>query len=162
MYKMRSDDFSPYTLIRCHRCSGFYLPSSAQSLKNQNKLSMEISYQLFWNKQYKLVNNYVWETHIAVESEAYQQGPKCPYCLARCQDYQFAWWQSYPHENHTFCKVLPNFDNQNGLRFENYADLLQNRYHDGSLGVFFFVSKFSWSSKPILSKTKCLAWHGIS
>ena len=46
-YKMRSDDFSPYTLIRCHRCSGFYLPSTAQSLKNQNKLSMEISYQLF-------------------------------------------------------------------------------------------------------------------
>ena len=105
-YKMRSDDFSPYTLIRCHRCSGFYLPSSAQSLKNQNKLSMEISYQLFWNKQYKLVNNYVWETHIAVQSEAYQQGPKCPYCLARCQDHQGPWWQSYPHKNNLDIWVL--------------------------------------------------------
>ena len=31
--------------------SGFCLPSSAQSLKNQNKLSMEISCQLF------LINN---------------------------------------------------------------------------------------------------------
>ena len=56
-YNKQSDDFSPYTLIRCHQSSGFYLPSSAQSLKNQNKLSMEISCQLFRNEQYKLVNN---------------------------------------------------------------------------------------------------------
>ena len=40
-YKMRSDDFSPYKLIRSHRCSGFCLPSSAHSLKNENKLPME-------------------------------------------------------------------------------------------------------------------------
>ena len=46
-YKMRSDDFSPYKLIWSHRCSGFCLPSSAHSLKNENKLSMEISCQLF-------------------------------------------------------------------------------------------------------------------
>ena len=46
-YKMRSDDFSPDKLIRSHRCSGFCLPSPAHSLKNENKLSMEISYQLF-------------------------------------------------------------------------------------------------------------------
>ena len=58
-YKMRSDDFSPYKLIRSHRCSGFCLPSSAHSLKNENKMSMEIRCQLFWNKQYKLLNNYV-------------------------------------------------------------------------------------------------------
>ena len=38
-YKMRSDDFSPYKLIRSHRCSEFCLPSSAHSLKNKNKLS---------------------------------------------------------------------------------------------------------------------------
>ena len=58
-YKMRSDDFTPYKLIQSHRCSGFCLPSSAHSLKNENKLSMEISCQLFLNKQYKLLNNYV-------------------------------------------------------------------------------------------------------
>ena len=46
-YKMRSDDFSPYKLIRGHRCSEFCLPFSAHSLKNENKLSMEISCQLF-------------------------------------------------------------------------------------------------------------------
>ena len=46
-YKMRSDDFSPYKLIQSHQCSGFCLPSSAHYLKNQNKLSMEISCQLF-------------------------------------------------------------------------------------------------------------------
>ena len=47
-YKMRPDDFfSPYKLIRSHRCSGFCLPSSAHSLKNENKLSMEIRCQLF-------------------------------------------------------------------------------------------------------------------
>ena len=40
-YKMRSDAFSPDKLIRSHRCSGFCLPSSAHSLKNENKLSME-------------------------------------------------------------------------------------------------------------------------
>ena len=26
-----------------------------------------------------------------VKSEAYKQGPKCPYCLARCQDHQDPW-----------------------------------------------------------------------
>ena len=46
-YKMRSDDFSPGKLILSHRCSRFYLPSSAHSLKNENKLSTEISCQLF-------------------------------------------------------------------------------------------------------------------
>ena len=46
-YNKQSDDFSPYKLIRSHQCSGFCLPSSAHSLKIQNKLSMEISYQLF-------------------------------------------------------------------------------------------------------------------
>ena len=46
-YKIRPDDFSPDKLIRSHRCSGFCLPSSAHSLKNENKLSMEISCQLY-------------------------------------------------------------------------------------------------------------------
>ena len=46
-YKIRPDDFSPDKLIRSHRCSGFCLSSSAHSLKNENKLSMEISCQLF-------------------------------------------------------------------------------------------------------------------
>ena len=46
-YKIRPDDFSPDKLTRSHRCSGFCLPSSAHSLKNENKLSMEISCQLF-------------------------------------------------------------------------------------------------------------------
>ena len=156
---MWSDDFSPYTLTWCHRCSGFYLPSSAQSLKNQNKLSMEISCQLFWNKQYKLINNYVWETHIAVESEAYQQGPKCPYCLAWCQDDQDPWWQSYPHKNHTFCKVLPNFGNQNGLRSENCTDLVQNPYHDGSLGVFSLFQNFHGLQNPSSPRHSVL--HGM-
>ena len=46
-YKMRSDDFSPDKLILSHWCSRFCLPSSAHSLKNENKLSMEISCQLY-------------------------------------------------------------------------------------------------------------------
>ena len=46
-YNKQSDDFSPYKLIRSHQCSGFCLPSSAHSLKIQNKLSMEMSCQLF-------------------------------------------------------------------------------------------------------------------
>ena len=46
-YNKQPDDFSPYKLIRSHQCSGFCLPSSAHSLKNENKLSMEISCQLF-------------------------------------------------------------------------------------------------------------------
>ena len=46
-YKMRPDDFSPDKLIRSLRCSRFCLPSSAHSLKNENKLSMETSCQLF-------------------------------------------------------------------------------------------------------------------
>ena len=58
-YKIRPDDFSPDKLIQSHQCSGFCLPSSAHSLKNDNKLSMEISCQLFLNEQYKLVNNSV-------------------------------------------------------------------------------------------------------
>ena len=131
---MRSDDFSPDKLILSHRCSRFCLPSSAHSLKNENKLSMEISCQLFWNKQYKLVNNHVWEIHIAVQSEAYQQGPKCPYCLGRCQDHQDPWWQAYPHENHTSCKVLPNSGNQNWIHSQNCIYLQENQNHDGSLG----------------------------
>ena len=56
-YKIRPDDFSPDKLTQSHRCSGFCLPFSAHFLNNQNKLSMEISCQLFLNKQYKLVNN---------------------------------------------------------------------------------------------------------
>ena len=40
-YKMRPDDFSPDKLTQSHRCSRFCLPSSAHSLKNENKLSME-------------------------------------------------------------------------------------------------------------------------
>ena len=46
-YKMRPDDFSPDKLTQSHRCSRFCLPSSVHSLKNENKLSMEISCQLF-------------------------------------------------------------------------------------------------------------------
>ena len=46
-YKMRSDNFSPYKLLRSYRCSGFCLPFFAHSLKNENKLSMETSCQLF-------------------------------------------------------------------------------------------------------------------
>jgi len=46
-YKMRPDDFYPDKLTQSHRCSRFYLPSSAHSLKNENKLSMELSCQLF-------------------------------------------------------------------------------------------------------------------
>ena len=46
-YNKRSDDFSPYKLIRSHQCSWFCLPSSAHSLKNENKLLMKISCQLF-------------------------------------------------------------------------------------------------------------------
>ena len=38
-YKTRSDDFSLDKLILSHRCSRFCLPSSAHSLKNENKLS---------------------------------------------------------------------------------------------------------------------------
>ena len=40
-YKMRPDDFSSDKLVRSLRCSRFCLPSSAHSLKNENKLSME-------------------------------------------------------------------------------------------------------------------------
>ena len=40
-YKMRPDDFSPDKLVRSLRCSRFCIPSSAHSLKNENKLSME-------------------------------------------------------------------------------------------------------------------------
>ena len=58
-YKIPPDEFSPYKLTQSHRCSRFCLPCSAHCLNNQNKLSMEISCQLFWNKQYKLLNNYV-------------------------------------------------------------------------------------------------------
>src|SRR4051812_1757096 len=46
-YKIQPDDFSPCKLTQSHRCSKFYLPSSAHSLILQNKLSMEISCQLF-------------------------------------------------------------------------------------------------------------------
>ena len=47
-YKIHPDDFSPCKLlIQSHRCSGFCLPSSAHSLNNKNKLSMEIRCQLF-------------------------------------------------------------------------------------------------------------------
>ena len=46
-YKMRSDDFSPDKLTQSHLYSRFCLPSSAHSLINENKLSMEISYQVF-------------------------------------------------------------------------------------------------------------------
>ena len=40
-YNMRPDDFSPDKLIRSLWCGRFCLPSSAHSLKNENKLSME-------------------------------------------------------------------------------------------------------------------------
>ena len=40
-YKIRPDDFSPDKLVGSLRCSRFCLPSSAHSLKNENKLSME-------------------------------------------------------------------------------------------------------------------------
>ena len=156
---MRSDDFSPDKLIMRHRCSRFCLPCFAHCLNNQNKLSMKISCQLLWNEQYKLANNYVWETHIAVELEAYQQGPKCPYCLARCQDHQDPWWQAYPRKNHTSCKVLPNFCNQNGLRSQNYTDLLQNLYHDGSLGEFSLFPYFHGLQNP--SSTRRSVLHGM-
>ena len=46
-YIMRPDDSSPDKLTQSHRCSKFCLPSSSHSLKNENKLSMEISCQLF-------------------------------------------------------------------------------------------------------------------
>src|SRR3954465_13197290 len=46
-YKIQPDEFSPCNLTQSHRCSKFYLPSSAHSLILQNKLSMEISCQLF-------------------------------------------------------------------------------------------------------------------
>ena len=46
-YNMRPDDFSPDKLTQSHRCSWFCLPSFTHSLKNENKLLMEISYQLF-------------------------------------------------------------------------------------------------------------------
>ena len=150
---MRSDDFSPDKLILSHRCSRFCLPSSAHSLKNKNKLSVEIRCQLFWNKQYKLLNNYVWENHIAVEVEAYQQGPKCPYCLGRCQDHQDPWWQAYPHENHTSCKVLPNSGNQNGDTLSELCRFTSKSIPWWVLRWFFFVSIHSRSSKSILSKT---------
>ena len=139
-YKIRPDDFSPDKLTQSHRCSRFCLPCFAHCLNNENKLSMEISCQLFWNEQYKLVNNYVWETHIAVELEAYQQGLKCPYCLARCQDHQDPWWEAYPHKNHTSCKVASQFGQPKSITW-------------WVLRWIFFVSKLSWSSKPILSKT---------
>ena len=113
-YKIRPDEFSPYKLTQSHRCSRFCLPCSAHCLNNQNKLSMKISCQLFWNKQYKLVNNYVWETHIAAESEAHQQGPKCPYCLPRCQDHQDPWWQAYPHKTIHLAKCFPIFASKMG------------------------------------------------
>ena len=159
---MRSDDFSPDKLILSHRCCRFCLPSSAHCLKNENKLSMEISYQLFWNKQYKLLNNYVWGTHIAVELEAYQQGPKCPNCLGRCQDHQDPWWQTYPLKNHTSCKVLPSFGKQNGLRSENCTDLLQNPYHDGSLGVFSLFEIFMvFKTHPLQDIASCIAWDKL-
>ena len=99
-YNMRPNDFSIDKLTQRHRCSWFCLPSSAHSLKNENKLSMEISCQLFWNKQYKLHNNYVWGTHISEELEAYQQEPKCPNYLGRCQGHQIH------GDKHTLLKII--------------------------------------------------------
>ena len=156
---MRPDDFSPDKLTQSHRYSRFCLPSSAHSLKNENKLSMEISCQLFWNNQYKLVNNYVWETYIAVELEAYQQGPKCPNCLSRCQDHQDPWWQAYLLENHTSWKVFPNPGNQNGICSQNYTDLPQNLYHDGSLGEFSLFPYFHGLQNPSSPRHSVL--HGM-
>ena len=47
-YNKRSDDFSPYKLIVLHHCSSrFCLQSSVHFLKNENKLSMEISCEIF-------------------------------------------------------------------------------------------------------------------
>ena len=131
---MWSDHLSPYKLIVLHHCSSrFCLPSSVHFLKNENKLSMEISCQIFWNKQYKLLNKYVWETHTVVELEACQQGPKWLYHFRQCQDHQDRRWEAYPHENHTPWKGLPNSGNQNWMSSQNCIVLQQNHNHDGSL-----------------------------
>ena len=135
-YKMRSDDFSPDKLTQSHWFSRFCLPSSAHCLKNENKLSMEISCQLFWNKQYKLLNNYVWRTHKAVELEAYQQGPKCPNCLGRCQE-----------------QSASQFLQPKWVTLSELYRFTSKSISWWVLRWIFFVSKFSWSSKSILSKT---------
>ena len=44
--------------------------------------------------------------------------------------------------------MLPNFGNQNGLRSEHCTDLLQNPYHDGSLGVFSLFQNFHDLQNP--------------
>ena len=145
-YKMRPDDFSPDKLIRNLRCSTFCLPSSAHSLKNENKLSMEISCQLFWNKQYKLLNNYVkltWERIGGVSTRTKIEG--LSYAIVGSPRSMMT---SNPHENHTSCKVLPNSGNQNGLRSQNCTDLLQNPYHDGSLGEFSLFPYFHGLQNP--------------
>ena len=46
-YNMQPDDFSLDKLTQSHQCGWFCLPSSAHSLKHENKLSVEISCQLF-------------------------------------------------------------------------------------------------------------------
>ena len=67
-------------------------------------------------------------------------------------------------DNHTLikpyiCKVLPNFGNQNGLRSKNCTDLLQNRYHDGSLGVFSLFENFHGLQNPSSPRHSVL--HGM-
>ena len=143
--------FSPDKLIRSHRCSGFCLPSSAHCLKNENKLSMEIRCQLFWNKQYKLLNNYVKLT--------WRKNWRCihkdPNVHIVLLDFRIT---KIHGDKHTLIKTI---------HLAKYFPILQpkwvtlwalHRFNSKSISwwvlrCIFFVSKFSWSSKPILSKT---------
>ena len=63
-------------------------------------------------------------------------------------------------DNHTLIKTI-YFGNQNGLHSENCTDLLQNRYHDGSLGVFSLFENFHGFQNPS-SPRHSFSWHGIS
>ena len=62
-------------------------------------------------------------------------------------------------KNHTSCKVLPNLGNQTGLRSENCTDLLQNPYHDGSLGEFSLFRNFHGVQNPSSPRHSVL--HGM-
>ncbi len=101
---------------------------------------MEISCQLFWNKQYKLLNNYVWGTHIAVELENSHSG-RIGNVSTRTQLSKLSWsmsgsprskvrripsWKSYALES-AFQFRQPKLD-----EFTELYRFTANHNHDGS------------------------------
>jgi hypothetical protein len=62
---MKHNDLSPRSLVQPQNSSRSCLPSVGHVFLIRNKLSIEISCQLFLNKQYQR-HKYGWETYIMV------------------------------------------------------------------------------------------------